>query len=94
MTENVEIQTRPDGGCACGHRDTSTPVLDVRAIPPQVRHGAIHGAFEALPPGTSLLVVAPHAPVPLIKELEARFPITVEYLQEGPEELHVRFTRG
>lgn len=94
MTQNIEIQTKPAGGCACGHTDTSTPVLDVRTIPHQIRHATIHGAFDAIQPGSSLIIVAPHAPIPLINELQARFPITVEYLQEGPEEWHVLFTRG
>lgn len=94
MTQNIEIQSKPVGGCACGHTDTSTPVLDVRIIPHQIRHATIHGAFDAIQPGFSLIIVAPHAPIPLINELQARFPITVEYLQEGPEEWHVRFTRG
>ena len=50
--------------------------------------------FDAIAPGDALVLIAPHAPVPLLRELEGRFPIDVEYLQEGPEEWHVKVTRG
>ena len=94
MPENIKITSQKPGGCACGHTDVSTPVLDVRTIPHQIRHATIHGAFDAIAPGDALVLIAPHAPVPLLRELEGRFPIDVEYLQEGPEEWHVKVTRG
>lgn len=94
VTESIEILPEKPRGCACGHQDSGTPVLDVNLIPHQVRHSAIHGAFDAIKPGSSLIIVANHAPVPLLRELEARFPITVDYLQEGPEQWHVKITRS
>ncbi len=94
MPQNIEIQSKPKGGCACGNTDVSTPVLNVLDIPHQIRHATIHGGFNAIQPGSSLILIAPHAPLPLLNELAARFPIEVEYLEEGPEEWHVKITRG
>ena len=80
-------------GCGCGGHDQSDPVLDVRAIPHAVRHGAVFGAFDAIAPGASLILVAPHAPLPLLAQLAERAPIVVETLVDGPTEWHVRITR-
>ncbi len=93
MREEIEIMTEKPGGCACGHKDTGIPVLNVNDIPHQIRHATIHGAFNAIDPGGSIVLIANHAPIPLFRELEARFPIEVEYLQEGPEQWHVKITR-
>ena len=81
------------GGCGCGGHDDQTPVLDVRTIPHAVRHGAVFGAFDAVPAGASLIIVAPHAPTPLLAQLAQRAPIEAEYVVEGPDEWHVRITR-
>jgi len=95
MSQPVEIlPTAPEpSGCGCGGHDESDPVLDVRVIPPAVRHGAVFGAFDAIPPGGSLVLVAPHAPLPLLAQLAERAPIEVEMLVDGPTEWHVRITR-
>ncbi len=95
MSQPVEIlPTAPEPiGCGCGGRDEPDPVLDVRAIPHAVRHGAVFGAFDAIPPGGSLVIVASHAPLPLLAQLAQRAPIEVEMLVDGPIEWHVRVTR-
>ena len=79
--------------CGCHEHEDDTPVLDVRLIPHAVRHAAIFGAFEAITPGGSIVLIAPHAPVPMLTQLSQRAPIAVEYLVEGPTEWHVKVTR-
>lgn len=94
MSQPVEIlPSAPETGCGCGGHDEPDPVLDVRAIPHAVRHGAVFGAFDAIVPGASLVLVAPHAPLPLLAQLAERAPIVVETLVDGPTEWHVRITR-
>ncbi|MDO8106707.1 DUF2249 domain-containing protein [Isoptericola sp. b441] len=95
MSQPVQIQTTaPEHHtCGCGGHDEADPVLDVRAIPHAVRHGAVFGAFDAIPAGGSLVVVAPHLPTPLLAQLAERAPIDVETLVAGPDEWHVRITR-
>lgn len=94
MSQSVEIlPTAPETGCGCGGHDEPAPVLDVRAIPHAVRHGAVFGAFDAIVPGASLVLVAPHFPLPLLTQLAERAPIEVETLVDGPTEWHVRITR-
>lgn len=103
MSEPVEILksapadavgTAPSGGsCGCGGHDEDVPVLDVRDIPHAVRHGAVFGAFDQIRPGGSLVIVAPHAPLPMLAQLSQRAPIETEFLTEGPVEWRVRITR-
>ena len=97
MTEAIQIHddsAAPAGHtCDCHEHEAETPVLDVRAIPHAVRHAAFFGAFEAIAPGGSIVLIAPHAPVPMLTQLSQRAPIEVEYLVEGPTEWHVKVTR-
>jgi len=79
--------------CSCGGHDDSTPVLDVRQIPHAIRHASVFGAFDAIPAGWSLIIIAPHAPMPLLAQLSERAAIDWEFLVEGPEAWHVRITR-
>lgn len=79
--------------CGCGGHDEADPVLDVRTIPHAIRHATVFGAYGAIPPGGSLLLVAPHAPLPLLAQLEAREPVVVSWVEEGPEAWTVRLTR-
>jgi hypothetical protein len=54
MSQPVEIQPATSeprgGGCGCGGHEESEPVLVLRTIPHAVRHGAVLGAFDAIPP--------------------------------------------
>lgn len=102
---DIRIDSGPDsttmsGGCAggtctCGKGDAATPVLDVRSIPAAVRHAAIHGALGAIPVDGSIILAAPHEPVPLLTELETQDPgaFAVGYLEQGPETWLVKLTR-
>lgn len=74
--------------CACGEVDGSGyPELDARAIPHAIRHATIFGALESVRPGAGLELVAPHDPLPLLDQLEQRWPgaFSVSYLERGPE---------
>src|SRR5699024_6697120 len=70
------------------------PTLQASLIPHAIRHGAIHGALSTRQVGESLILVAPHNPVPLLREVEAREEkFELEYLKEEPREHHIKFTR-
>jgi uncharacterized protein (DUF2249 family) len=85
------------GSCGCGgHDDDEIPVLDVRAVPHAIRHATVFGAFDAVPDGGSLLLVAPHDPLPLLRQLSARAggALAVDYEERGPEAWRLRLTRA
>ena len=79
--------------CECGHDDGTEPEIDARLLPGLIRHAAIIGAFDALPAGRSLVVVAGHAPRHLLKELAAHTTYEHEYVQEGPSDWRVRLVK-
>ncbi|MEO7070116.1 MAG: DUF2249 domain-containing protein, partial [Nostocoides sp.] len=75
-----------DTTAACGcHEDEAVPELDVRAIPHRIRHATVFGALEAIGPGESLDLIAPHNPLPLLAQIADREngQIAVAYLDEG-----------
>lgn len=84
------------GGCDCGGQDDTDPVLDVRAVPHAIRHATVFGALGAVPRGGSLVLVAPHDPIPLLGQIEDREPgaFGVSYDERGPEAWRVRLTRS
>lgn len=70
------------------------PTLNAAIIPHAVRHGAIHGALGSRGVGESLVLIAPHNPLPLLREIESREEdFQVSYLQEGPRDWRLKFTR-
>ncbi|BBX22965.1 hypothetical protein MTER_23760 [Mycolicibacter terrae] len=83
------------GGCGCGEEDEEMPELDVREIPHAIRHATVFGAFDAVPVGGSMLLVAPHDPIPLLHQLAERSGgrLAVGYEQRGPEAWRLRLTR-
>ncbi len=83
------------GGCHCGERDTEIPQLDVRTIPHEVRHPAILGALGSLEPGRSLILVAPHEPKPLLRQIHTAYPggFKITYVEQSPERWRLQFTR-
>lgn len=82
------------GGCGCGETADDAPELDVRAIPHAIRHASVFGAWSVIPEGGSLVLVAPHDPKPLLAQLAGLGPITVSYLDEGPDAWRLKITRG
>jgi uncharacterized protein (DUF2249 family) len=81
--------------CGCGESDTDDPVLDVREVPHSIRHATVFGAFDAVPPGGALVLVAPHDPIPLLRQLDQRNSgrIAVDYQQRGPEAWRLRLVK-
>ncbi|OBG15695.1 cation-binding protein [Mycolicibacterium celeriflavum] len=85
-----------EGGHRCGcESDAGEPVLDVREVPHSIRHATVFGAFDAVPVGASMVLVAPHDPVPLLRQLHDRTSgrISVDYLERGPEAWRLRLAR-
>ncbi|MFH0245467.1 DUF2249 domain-containing protein [Streptomyces sp. HK10] len=83
------------GGCACGETDAGeAPELDVREVPHAIRHATVFGALEAVPEGRSMVLVAPHDPLPLLAQIEKRTggAFAVEYLERGPQAWRLRLT--
>ena len=81
--------------CACGEHDTDDPVLDVRDVPHSIRHATVFGAFDAVPVGGALVLVAPHDPIPLLRQMVDRTAgqIDIEYHERGPDAWRLRLTR-
>ena len=72
----------------------SIPPLNASEIPHAVRHGAIHGALGTLNVGESMILIAPHDPLPLLNEVDQREEsFDREYLKKEPKEVHIKFTR-
>jgi uncharacterized protein (DUF2249 family) len=71
------------------------PELDARTVPHAIRHATIFGALDAVRPGSGLVLVAPHDPLPLLQQVEQRAPgaFSVDYLERGPEAWRLRFLR-
>lgn len=74
---------------------SDSPILDVRVIPPRVRHAQIFETFDALGAGESFILVNDHAPRPLYYEFMHERPeqFSWDYLEEGPEVWKVRIGR-
>ncbi len=68
--------------------------LDVRPIPPAVRHDTIFEQLDGLAPGDTLRIVNDHDPAPLRFQLEAMRPrqFRWEYVEQGPEDWAVDLT--
>jgi len=93
-------------GCGCGgeHAEAASTVapvlsvdtrLDVRDVPHAQRHARVLSAISELPADGALVLIAPHAPLPLLAEIDRRFPgqIDSQWLQEGPQVWQVRLHR-
>jgi uncharacterized protein (DUF2249 family) len=82
--------------CGCGETDgPGYPELDARAVPHAIRHATVFGALDAVRPGGGLVLLAPHDPLPLLRQVEERTPgvFRVDYLERGPEVWRLAFVR-
>jgi uncharacterized protein (DUF2249 family) len=87
-TEAADEQGCGGHACACGEVDgPGHPELDARTIPHAIRHATIFGALESVAPGRGLELLAPHDPLPLLAQVEQRWPgmFAVTYRERGPE---------
>lgn len=76
--------------------DTTGPiVVDLRPMIPPERHATVFAALDALAPGAVFVLINDHAPTPLLRRIEERWPdqFSVEFLREGPEVWQVAITR-
>ena len=90
--QNIPLTEKSACGCEADH---GVPVLDARTIPHAIRHATVFGAFDAIPVGGSLDLIAPHNPLPLLAQLKDRFgEVGITYLDEGPEAWTLRLTRA
>ncbi|MCV7385174.1 DUF2249 domain-containing protein [Mycolicibacter longobardus] len=91
----AQQQGHSHGGCGCGEEDDEVPELDVREVPHAIRHATVFGAFDAVPVGGSMLLVAPHDPIPLLHQLAERSGgrLAVGYEERGPHAWRLRLTR-
>ena len=95
-------ESAPAGGCgghscSCGETDgPGFPELDARSVPHAIRHATIFGALDSVGPGSGLVLIAPHDPLPLLAQIEQRWAGTfaVRYLERGPEAWRLSFTRS
>jgi uncharacterized protein (DUF2249 family) len=82
--------------CSCGEVDgPGYPELDVRSVPHAIRHATIFGALESVRPGAGLDLVAPHDPLPLLDQVNQRWPgvFSVTYSERGPEAWRLSLVR-
>lgn len=91
----TELNLTQKSACGCGAAHDSLPELDARAIPHAIRHAAIHGAVDSLAPGSAMVLVAPHDPLPMLKQFEERHgdALAVSYLERGPEAWKLKLER-
>nr|GID87523.1 hypothetical protein Ade03nite_64470 [Actinoplanes derwentensis] len=99
---------RPAGGCGgescgCGVDQTATTALplgvdrrlDVREVEHEQRHELVLSTVAALLPGDAVVLVASHAPRPVLAEIGDRFgaQIDAQWLQSGPAVWQIRLER-
>lgn len=99
----TEVEEGDESGTACGGHTCSCgevdgpghPELDVRAVPHAIRHATIFGALESIAPGAGLELVAPHDPLPLLDQVNQRWPgrFSVTYGERGPEAWRLSMVR-
>jgi uncharacterized protein (DUF2249 family)/hemerythrin-like domain-containing protein len=69
--------------------------IDLRRLPPAMRHGLVFQSFDALKVGESLVIVNDHDPMPLLQQFKFTRPgeSEYEYLEQGPAAWQVRIAR-
>ncbi len=98
MVTQLNLASAParQGGCGCGcGSNESTPELVARSLPKVIRHGAIIGGLTSMKPGQKVILVVDHDPLPLLTQLNRVAPeaLDLTYLERGPEQFRLEFTR-
>ncbi len=75
--------------------NTATAELDVRPMPPPVRHPTIFQRFDGLAPGDGFVLVNDHDPKPLLYTFQNERPARFDwsYLEAGPATWRVEIKR-
>lgn len=70
-------------------------LFDARGIAKRFRHAAIFGALDALSPGEAMRFVNDHDPLPLLRQIEARYgeTVSIEYRHRSAEAVAIDFTK-
>ncbi len=71
-------------------------LVDVRPMPPRIRHSTIFAQWQQLEDGGSILLVNDHDPLPLFYQFSCEHSgaFRWQYLDQGPEVWRVRITKG
>lgn len=74
---------------------TGSDLIDVRSLPPVLRHYTIFQHIDGLPAGRSFVLVNDHDPRPLRHQLEAGYPgqFSWTYLESGPTVWQVKIAK-
>lgn len=77
------MTTGQKNNCSKG---VTLPQIDVRQLPPPLRHARIFEALALLDGGETLILINDHDPSPLYRHLEALQPDTYSWasLEQGP----------
>lgn len=69
--------------------------LDLREVPRSQRHPLVFAKFDALPVGSSFVLVNDHDPVPLNRQIDSLRPgqLAWEYITRGPDIFRIRVRR-
>ncbi|MFA7323520.1 MAG: DUF2249 domain-containing protein [Candidatus Nanopelagicales bacterium] len=94
-----ESQHAGAADCGCGGSQAAANApdeLDLRSIPHSIRHATAFGAIAAIPAGGAIVLIAPHDPIPLLRQIETREPglLTTTYQERGPQAWRVRLDRS
>ncbi len=94
-----QSQHASEADCGCGGSQgaaNATDELDLRSIPHSIRHATAFGAVDAIPASGAVVLIAPHDPIPLLRQIETRQPglFTITYQERGPQAWRVRLDRS
>lgn len=94
MLDTVGSNSKKQHGCGCGCGGAA-PELVLSSIPKPMRSGAVIGGLTSLRSEQQVVLVADHAPAPLLTALERVAPAAFDivYLEEGPQTWRVQVTR-
>jgi len=93
---NPHADVDPREGVAVAGSGEGEAKLDVRTLPPQLKHPTIFRVFDELAAGESFTLVNDHDPVPLQRQFERLRPgiFSWEYRERGPEVWRVQIGRS
>ena len=81
--------------CSCGGSTARISRAGRAHYPALDRHATIFGALESMQPGAGLVTVAPHDPLPLLEQMNQRWPggFSTAYSERGREAWRLSLVR-